>query len=136
MFRCIGVTSLRQQGFTEGKVALWSSLIFGLVHLTNLIGGNAGAIGQAVAVSFAGYFFYLIRRVSRSNILNSLLHAGFDFMILSGTAIIPKGEDPHPGVVLAVLVYLVCGVLVIVRRHHIEPRTEASSAVPAAQPIG
>ena len=121
MFRAIGVTSLRQRGLTETRVALWSSLLFGAVHLSNLIGGNAGAIGQAVAVSFAGYFFYLIRRVSRSNILNSILHGGFDFMILSGTAIIPKGEDPHPGVVLAVVVYLVCGILLLVRRHHIEP---------------
>ena len=121
MFRCIGVTSLRQHGLSEGKVALWSSVIFGLVHLTNLIGGNEGAIGQAIAVSFAGYFFYLIRRVSRSNILNSVLHGGFDFMILSGTAIIPPGEDPHAGAILAILVYLVCGVLVLVRRHHIEP---------------
>ena len=128
MFRCIGVTSLRQHGLTEGKVAFWSSLIFGLVHLTNLIGGNEGAIGQAIAVSFAGYFFYLIRRVSRSNILNSILHAGFDFMILSGTAIIPEGEDPHPGVVLAVLVYVICGVLVIVKRHHIEPETTSAAA--------
>ena len=129
MFRCLGVTSLRQHGYTEGKVALWSSLIFGLVHLTNLIGGNEGAIGQAIAVSFAGYFFYLIRRVSRSNILNSILHAGFDFMILSGTAIIPEGEDAHPGAVLAVVVYLICGVLVIVRRHDIEPETASGGAL-------
>ena len=128
MFRCIGVTSLRQHGLDEGKVAFWSSLIFGVVHLTNLIGGNSGAIGQAIAVSFAGYFFYLIRRVSRSNILNSILHGGFDFMILSGTAIIPEGEDPHPGVILAVLVYLVGGILVLVRRHHIEPETAPVAA--------
>ena len=49
-------------------------------------------------------------------------------MILSGTAIIPKGEDAHPGVVLAVLVYLICGILVLVRRHQIEPESSTAAA--------
>ena len=35
MFRGIGVTTLRDHGLTEGKVALWSSIIFGAVHLSN-----------------------------------------------------------------------------------------------------
>ena len=38
MFRGIGVTTLRAHGLTEGRVALWSSVIFGAVHLTNAIG--------------------------------------------------------------------------------------------------
>ena len=42
MFRGIGVTTLRSHGLTEGKVALWSSLIFGAVHLTNAIGRGTG----------------------------------------------------------------------------------------------
>jgi hypothetical protein len=28
LFRCLGVTALRRHGLTEGKVALWSSVIF------------------------------------------------------------------------------------------------------------
>ncbi len=122
LFRVVGVVSLRQHGFTEGKVALWSSVIFGLAHVANIIGGDARALGQAVIVSFAGYFFYLIRRVSRSNILNSVLHAGFDFTILSSTQIIPEGTDAHViGAAVAILVYVVCGIIVLVGRHRIEP---------------
>jgi len=44
MFRGIGVTALRQHGRTERKVALWSSVIFGTVHLTNAVGRGTGAI--------------------------------------------------------------------------------------------
>ena len=88
MFRGIGVTVLRDHGLTEGKVALWSSVIFGAVHLTNAIGHGAQAIPQAVAVSFAGYFFYLTRRVSGGNVLNSVLHGLFDLSIITGTAIV------------------------------------------------
>lgn len=124
MFRCIGVTSLRQHGFTEGKVALWSSVIFGLAHISNVIGGDPSAVAQAVIVSFAGYFFYLIRRVSRSNILNSVLHGGFDFTILTCTQIFPETEDGKPlGAALAILVYVVCGIIVLIKRHTIEPAT-------------
>ena len=95
LFRCIGVTTLRRMHLSEGKVALWSSVIFGLAHIANLIGGNPGALAQALIVSLAGYFFYLIRRVSRSNILNSVLHGFFDFTILSSTAILPQSQQPH-----------------------------------------
>ena len=121
LFRCIGVTSLRQQGLREGRVALWSSVIFGLAHVANVIGGDARAFGQAGIVSFAGYFFYLIRRVFGSNILNSVLHGLFDFTLITGTLIIPVGEPGYPGVVLGFLVYLVCGIILLVRRRRIEP---------------
>ena len=131
MFRVVGVTSLRRHGLTEGKVAMWSSVIFGLVHIANLIGGDAKAFAQAIIVSFAGYFFYLIRRVSRSNILNSILHGGFDFMLLSSTAIFAESEEANvAGVLLSILVYLVCGAIVFIRRHKIEP--ESATAPPAA----
>ncbi|HMJ75696.1 MAG TPA: CPBP family glutamic-type intramembrane protease, partial [Iamia sp.] len=83
MFRGIGVTVLRDHGLAERKVALWSSLVFGAVHLSNAVGRGAGAIPQAVAVSFAGYFFYLIRRVSKGNVANSVIHGLFDFSLLS-----------------------------------------------------
>ena len=64
LFRGIGVTTLRANGLTEGRVALWSSVIFGAAHLVNALSAGGAAVGQAIAVSFAGYFFYLTRRVS------------------------------------------------------------------------
>lgn len=121
MFRGIGVTTLRDHGLTEGRVALWSSIVFGAVHLTNAIGSSGGgAVAQAVAVSFAGYFFYLIRRTARSNWLNSVVHGLFDFSIITGTAILVD-QGAYAGTVAAILAYLVCGVLLLIRRRHIEP---------------
>lgn len=137
LFRCVGVTTLRRNGLTEGKVALWSSVIFGLAHVANLIGGDAKAFGQAIIVAFAGYFFYLIRRVSRSNILNSVLHGMFDFTIITAAQIVPEGEKGHAiGAALAILVYIACGVLVLTRHHSIEPvppSTAAAEDATAAQ---
>ena len=108
MFRGIGVTTLRAHGLTEGKVALWSSVIFGAVHLSNALGHGAQAIPQALAVSFAGYFFYLTRRVSGGNVLNSVLHGLFDFSLLTGTVILID-QDPYVGSAAAILAYLVVG---------------------------
>ena len=96
-------------------------------HIANVIGGDPRAFAQAVAVSFAGYFFYLMRRVSRSNILNSVIHGMFDFTIISGTMIIPEGENAYLGAALAIFVYIVCGLILLIRRHSIEPL--------AAQPV-
>ena len=125
MFRGIGVTTLRVNGLTEGKVALWSSVIFGAVHLTNAFGRGASAVPQALAVSFAGYFFYLTRRWSRGNVINSILHGLFDFAILSTSAIMAD-QKTYAGAVAPILVYVVLAVILLVRRHHIEPVTTTS----------
>ena len=84
MFRGIGVTTFRVNGFSEGRVALWSSVVFGAVHLTNALSTGGAAVAQAIAVSFAGYFFYLTRRVSGGLVVPAVLHGLFDFSILSG----------------------------------------------------
>ena len=121
MFRGIGVTTLRSHGLTEGRVALWSSAIFGAVHISNALTGEVSkALPQAIAVSFAGYFFYLVRRVSGGNAANSVLHGLFDFSIISGTAI-AVDQDPYVGSGAAILAYLITGALLVIRRRRIEP---------------
>ncbi len=122
MFRGIGVTVLRTHGLREGQVALCSSLIFGAVHLTNAIGHGAHAIPQAIAVSLAGYFFYLMRRVSHGNVVNSVIHGRFDFSLISGSAIL--ANQVYLGSLSGVTVYLVLGVVLLVRRHRIEPAAQ------------
>lgn len=120
MFRGIGVTVLRNHGLREGQVALWSSLIFGVVHLSNVFGhGGASAIPQAIIVSLAGYFFYLTRRVSGSNAVNSVLHGLFDFALLSGTAIL-LDQTFYLGTLAPILAYPVLAVILLVRRRKIE----------------
>lgn len=127
MFRGVSVTMLRDHGLTEGKVALWSSLIFGSVHLTNALGTGGKAVQQAIVVSFAGYFFYLIRRVSGGNRLNSVLHGMFDFSLISGTAILVD-QELYAGVIAGIFAYLIIAVIVIIGRKRLEPMVEAQSA--------
>ncbi|WP_278264304.1 CPBP family intramembrane glutamic endopeptidase [Nocardia sp. AG03] len=124
IFRGIGVTVLREHGLTEGRVALWSSVVFGAVHLTNVIGHGLSALPQAIIVSLAGYFFYLIRRVSRGNALNSVTHGLFDFALLSGVAILPD-QTFYPGTLLPILLYPVLAIILLVKRRAIEPASTA-----------
>ncbi|WP_236573667.1 CPBP family intramembrane glutamic endopeptidase [Nocardia caishijiensis] len=119
MFRGVGVVMLRDHGLTEGRVALWSSVIFGAVHLANGITHGASAIFQAVIVSVAGYFFYLTRRVTRGNVANSVIHGLFDFSLLTGTAILVD-QTFYPGTLLPMLVYPLLAIILLVRRHSIE----------------
>ena len=117
MFRGLGVHVLRQNGMTEARVALWSSVIFGLVHLSNAISTGGGAVGQAIAVSFAGYFFYLTRRATGTLVVGAVIHGLFDFSITAGEL---TGEL-YAGTVAALLVYPVVGAVVLARRRRIEP---------------
>ncbi|WMN01819.1 CPBP family intramembrane glutamic endopeptidase [Rhodococcus erythropolis] len=120
MFRGIGVTMLRNHGLREGKVALWSSLIFGAVHLSNAFGSGASAVPQAIIVSLAGYFFYLTRRVSGSNALNSILHGLFDFALISGSVIL-LDQTSYVGAIAPILAYPIIAIVLLVKRHKIEP---------------
>lgn len=52
MFRGVGLVTFRHRHLTEGKVALYSSVRFGAVHLSNALATGSSAIVQAIVVSF------------------------------------------------------------------------------------
>lgn len=118
MYRGLGVTVFRRRGFTEGKVALWSTVIFGLSHASNLITEGPSAFAQVIATIIAGYFFYLIRRRSGGLLLPAVLHALWDFSLLSGQ--VTPGEVYRLSLV-AILTMVVLAIIVFARRKHIEP---------------
>lgn len=128
MFRGLGVTVFRSNGFTEGKVALWSSVIFGLAHSTNLISEGPKAFVQVMVAAVAGYFLYLIRRRSGGLLVPALIHGLWDFSLVS-SAVVP-GKS-YLGPTLNVLAVVVLAVVVIVRRHHIEPAVPGTDSSPA-----
>ena len=55
-------------------MALWSSVNFGAVHLTNAIGTGEKAIAQAVAVSFAGSGAAILAYVIAAGLLLARRH--------------------------------------------------------------
>ncbi|MEU9857799.1 type II CAAX endopeptidase family protein [Streptomyces sp. NPDC047974] len=132
MFRGIGVQVFKRAGYSEGKVALWSSIVFGLVHVSNAFGEGGAAVFQAVIVSTSGYFFYLCLRVGGVLLLPMLVHGLWDFSLVSNTV----GPDPKtsPGMILPILLQIALIVLVVVKRRTIEPAAPAgTTAAPAAK---
>lgn len=127
MFRGVTVQALRDNGMTEHRVALWSSVIFGLVHITNIVTEGPQAIVQVIVVSFSGFFFYLSYRVSGTIVVPILLHALWDFSLFSHNV-----GDPDPSAQarqgIPMLANIVLLVILFVRRHQIEPEQELSSA--------
>jgi membrane protease YdiL (CAAX protease family) len=117
MFRGITVTSMRDAGFTETRVALWSSLVFGAVHITNIITEGPTALVQVAIVSVSGFFFYLTMRVTRTIIVGMLLHALWDFSLFSAS--IGPDAEFYPLSPLAYLANLGLGILLLVRRRKI-----------------
>lgn len=118
MFRGIGLEMFRRMDLTEGKVALYSSVVFGAVHLSNALATGVGAIGQAAAVSFSGYLFYLTRRRAGLIWVAMVVHGSQDFVMLSGQI----GPDPEqsPLSLLVVLVMIALAILLWRRRDRIE----------------
>lgn len=118
MFRGIGLTVFRTNGFTETRAAFWSTALFALAHLTNLFSEGPSAIAQVVATMIAGYFFYLIRRRAGGLYAAALVHALWDFALISGGVV--EGEK-YPLGVLSLLLMIVLAIVVLARRKKIEP---------------
>ncbi|ARU51567.1 membrane protease YdiL (CAAX protease family) [Cellulosimicrobium cellulans] len=118
MFRGLGVTVFRTNGFSEGKVALWVTVIFGVAHASNLITEGVGAFAQVLATIIAGYFFYLIRRRTGGILVPALVHGAWDFSLVSNF-VVPGETRLLPTV--AILTMIVLTVVVLVGRKKIEP---------------
>jgi uncharacterized protein len=126
MFRGLGVVVLRRNGFPEARVALWSSLIFGAVHLSNAIGHGGTAIAQAAVVATTGYFFYISRRAFGTILIPMLTHALWDFSLLS--SFIGDDTSAYPPTFLVLIAQVAIIIALFRHRHRIEP---AASAQPS-----
>lgn len=120
MFRGIGITCFRSNGFSEKKVALWSTVIFGLAHSTNLFSEGPKAFLQVFTTIVAGYFLYIIRRRTGGLLIPALVHGLWDFSLISGMT---TSDHSYPPAIVAVLTMVILTVVLIVRRNHIEPST-------------
>jgi membrane protease YdiL (CAAX protease family) len=119
MFRGVGVQFFRRAGFSEGRTALYSSLVFGLVHVSNAIHAGPSAVLQALIVATSGYFFYLCLRVGGTILLPMLVHGLWDTSLISGLT----GPEPavSVGMFLQILLQITLIVVLVVRRHKVEP---------------
>ncbi len=126
MFRGVGLVTFRRMGLTEARVALYSSLIFGAVHLSNALATGASAIFQATVVSFTGYMLYLTRRWAGAIWLAMPVHASQDFVILSGQVGVDPEVSPLSFLVLPTMIGL--AILLWRRRHRIEPEPALTAA--------
>ncbi len=130
LFRGVSIQVLRRHGLTETKVALWSSVIFGGVHITNAISTGPQAIFQVLVVCCAGYFFYLTYRVSGTIIVPILMHGFWDFAQFSHTVGVDDPQ-PSPQQLLPFLALIIAGVIVYVRRNRIEVADASQAAATA-----
>ena len=128
MFRGIGVVTFRRMHLTEGKVALYSSIAFGAVHLSNALSTGTTAIFQAIAVSFTGYLLYLTRRWAGVIWLAMPVHGSQDFLISSGQLGINPEVSPLSFIVFPTMIGL--GILVWRRRHQIDIEADTASESP------
>ena len=118
MFRGIGLVTFRRMAITEGKVALYSSVVFGAVHLSNALATGTSAIFQAIVVSFTGYMLYLTRRWAGVIWLAMPVHASQDFLISSGQIGVDAEVSPLSFLVLPTMIGL--AILLWRRRHRID----------------
>ena len=125
MFRGLGVVTFRASGFAEAKVALWTCVLFGLAHATNLVSEGPKALLQVLVTAAAGYFFYLTRRVSRGLVIPAVLHGLWDFGTISAVVVANKN---YLGAGLFILADVIMVIILLIRRHRIEPAPNAGPA--------
>ncbi|GIH97475.1 CPBP family intramembrane glutamic endopeptidase [Planobispora siamensis] len=125
MFRGIGVLAFRSGGHSEFRVGLWTTLIFGLAHGTNIFTAGPQALIQVVATSGTGLVFYLIRRRAGALVAAMAAHGLWDFGVLSSQI---DPDQPWPLVNGAAVALAVMLLLVLILRRRVAPEP------PAAEP--
>jgi membrane protease YdiL (CAAX protease family) len=125
MFRGLAVTTFRVNGFSEGRVALWSTVLFGLAHSINLFTEGPKAALQVMITLVTGYFFYLIRRWAGGLLIPAVLHGLWDFGLIT-SSVVP--DESYAGGVVFVLADVVMLVIVLIHRHRVAPMAEVAPA--------
>ena len=118
MFRGIGLTVFRTNGFSEGRAALWTTVIFGFAHATNLFSEGPKAFLQVFLAAVSGYFFYLTRRRTGGLLVPAVVHGLWDFALISGSVVVGV---TYPAGALGLIAVLAMTVLVLVKCKQIEP---------------
>ncbi|ANY06153.1 CPBP family intramembrane glutamic endopeptidase [Pseudonocardia sp. HH130630-07] len=126
MFRGVGVVVFRSNGYSEVRVGLWTTLVFGLAHGTNVITSGSAAFLQVVLTSATGFVFYLVLRSTGALAGAMLAHGLWDFGVLS-TQVDPADPSPMANVAGAGLAVILLVVLVLGRQLRVR-RTEAERA--------
>lgn len=121
VFRGVGVTAFRANGFTEPRVALWTSVIFGLAHGTNVFTEGSSAFLQILNTAIAGFFFYLVLRVTGRLVAGVALHGLWDAALFTGFIT----DEVYAGAAVFMAANLVMAVTLLVRRHKIGIDPEA-----------
>ena len=75
-----------------------------------------GAIAQVLLTSLARFCFHLVRRSSGGILLAMVPHGLWDFGRFTGKL----GKDLYPGSAIFILVDIILGIVLLVRRHKIE----------------
>lgn len=83
LFRGILLRGLRADGRTEAMVAVGTSVVFGLFHLTNLANGSptAAALNQVLLAMLTGAILYAFRRISGLLLPAMIAHALWDISL-------------------------------------------------------
>lgn len=118
--RGLAVTLLRRCGYNEWAVAVLSSLIFALLHTSNLLSGMPlETVVPTVGFTFGfGIMMYLTLRVTGNLIWPIILHALTDpttFLATGGIDV--QGTNPSPLLTfagLSTIVFLVFGLIALI----------------------
>ena len=96
VYRGITVVGFRSR-YAEWQVWLFSSLLFGLIHIWNYFAGQSldASISQFISAFMSGCFLYMIRRATGTIIVSMLLHAAWDWTLFvsAATGHAPKSDN-------------------------------------------
>lgn len=97
-------------------IVLFTALVFGLLHVGNIINGASVAMGliQGIATIFAGVLFVAVFLRTGNILIPILMHGVYDYMCFVTDASLENGimtaETVTTGLILAVLVDIIAGI--------------------------
>jgi len=127
LFRGIGVAAFRQHGLSERQVGLWTTVVFGVAHGSNVVTAGPAALVQILLTAATGCVFYLVLRSTGTLLASMAAHGLWDFSVIS-TQVDPDSTSPLVNVAGVALAVILVGAFIA--RRHLARETGARTAMP------
>ena len=111
VYRGITVVGFRSH-YAEWQVWLFSSLLFGLIHVWNSLAGQSlnDSMNQFTTAFLFGSFLYAIRRAVGTILVTMLIHAAWDWSLfvsaIPSTSSAPSSQSPIAGYLIYAMMAL------------------------------
>jgi membrane protease YdiL (CAAX protease family) len=131
VFRGYCFATLRSGGRSHLRATVLAGLVFGLVHVVNLVGADLGAANTWVSLALSVLFGFVVSFASARvfEASGSILPWAVSHVIIDAHNLFDQSTRPDQGLVMFVVTLVSCGLQYLVARRFLNRNRSATNSI-------